>query len=79
MVPETELTYSTLAPSYLKAGSDQVVPRWPRTASNATVWDKVTAGGSDRIVLGTCYRSIFDECWVENSHTFRPSPTKSCA
>ena len=88
MVPETELvpdirktghlTYSEVAPSYIKAGSEQVVLRWPRTAGNASVWAKDAAAGPDRVKFETCYCSIFDECWIENSHTFRPNPVASC-
>jgi hypothetical protein len=73
------MTYSEVAPSYIKAGSEQMVLSWPRTASNAAVWDKDAAAGSDRVKFETCYCSIFDECWIENSHTFRPSPVTSCA
>jgi len=72
------MTYSEVAPSYIKAGSEQTVLRWPRTASNAPVWDKDTAAGSERVKFETCYCSIFDECWVENSHTFRPTAVASC-
>jgi hypothetical protein len=72
------MTYSAVAPSYVKAGSEQTVLRWPRTASNASVWDKDVAAGSDRVRFETCYCSIFDECWIENSHTFRPSAVGSC-
>jgi hypothetical protein len=73
------MTYTDIAPSYIKAGSEQVVLRWPRTASNAAVWDRVVAAGEDRVKFEACYCSIFDECWMENSHTFRPTPVKSCA
>jgi hypothetical protein len=72
------MMYSTLAPSYIKAGSDQPVLHWPRTASNASVWDKDAAAGWQRVKFETCYCSIFDECWVENSRTFRPTAVKSC-
>jgi len=72
------MTYADIAPSYLKSGSDEVVLRWPRTAGNAAVWDRVTAAGSARVKYETCYCSIFEECWIENSRTFRPIPAKSC-
>jgi hypothetical protein len=72
------MTYSEVAPSYIKAGSEQVVLRWPRTASNAHVWDKDTAAGSERVKFEACYCSIFDECWIENSHTFRPAAVTDC-
>jgi len=72
------MTYAEVAPSYIKAGSEQVVLRWPRTASNAHVWDKDTAAGSERVKFEACYCSIFDECWIENSHTFRPAAVTNC-
>src|SRR5580698_4880672 len=39
------MMYSTVAPSYLKAGSDQPVLVWSRTAGNASVWDKDADAG----------------------------------
>jgi hypothetical protein len=72
------MIYTEVAPSYLKAGSEQVVLSWPRTAVNATVWDKDAAAGSDRVKFEACYCSIFDECWIENSHRFRPTAVGSC-
>jgi hypothetical protein len=72
------LTYADMAPSYIKAGSDQSVLRWERTASDAPLWDKVVDVEAKRLKFETCYCSIFDECWIENSHSFRPTPTKSC-
>jgi hypothetical protein len=72
------LTVADVAPSYIKAGSEQVVLRWPRTPGNAAVWDKVIDAGSKQVKFESCYCSIFDECWIENSHTFRPTPVKRC-
>jgi hypothetical protein len=72
------MTYLEIAPSYIKAGSDQPVLNWPRTASNASVWDKDAAAGFQRVKFETCYCSIFDECWIENSRTFRPTAVASC-
>jgi hypothetical protein len=68
-----------IAPSYLKAGSEEEVLRWPRTEANAALWDKVVAAGENRVKYEACYCSIFDECWIENSDAFKPAPTKSCA
>ena len=73
------MTYSAVAPSYLKAGSDQPVLFWPRTANNAAVWDKYAAAGLNRVKFEACYCSIFDECWVENSHRFKPTAVPSCS
>ena len=76
--PFIQITTSNVAPSYLKAGSEQTVLRWPRTASNASIWDKDAVAGSNRVKFEACYCSIFDECWIENSHTFRPTAVASC-
>jgi hypothetical protein len=72
------LTYTDMAPSYIKAGSEQSVLRWARTANDAPVWDKVVDVEAKHLKFETCYCSIFDECWIENSQSFRPAPTKSC-
>jgi hypothetical protein len=73
------ITYADVAPSYVKAGSERVVLRWPRTEANGASWDRVTAAEHNRVKFEACYCSIFDECWIENSDTFRPTPVKSCA
>jgi hypothetical protein len=72
------MIYSAVAPSYIKAGSEQPVLLWPRTASNASVWDKDAEAGLNRIKFEACYCSIFDECWIENSHRFRPAAVATC-
>jgi len=72
------MTYSDVAPSYLKAGSDLVVLRWPRTEANAALWDEIYRRGRAHVEFEACYCSIFDECWLEKSRVFRPEPVKSC-
>jgi hypothetical protein len=72
------MTYSDVAPSYLKAGSDEVVLRWPRTEENAALWDEILARGREHVQFEACYCSIFDECWIEQPHIFRPKPVRSC-
>jgi hypothetical protein len=73
------MSYAEAAPSYLKAGSDELVLRWPRTEKNAAAWDRVLAADTHRLSFEACYCSIFDECWIEKSAVFRPTPVKSCA
>lgn len=73
------VSYADVAPSYIKAGSERVVMRWPRTDANAALWDRVAASDHGRVKFEACYCSIFDECWVENSDRFRPTPVQSCA
>jgi hypothetical protein len=72
------MTYSAVAPSYIKAGSDQPVLHWPRTAGNASIWDKDAEAGLNRVKFEACYCSIFDECWIENSRRFKPTAVASC-
>jgi hypothetical protein len=72
------MTYSDVAPSYLKAGSDLVALRWPRTEANAALWDDIYRRGRAHVEFEACYCSIFDECWLERSRVFRPEPVKSC-
>ena len=73
-----DITYANIAPSYLKAGSDELVLRWARTEANAALWDDIYQRGRARVEFEACYCSIFDECWLEKSHVFRPEPVKSC-
>ena len=72
------MTVADIAPSYVKAGSDQVLLRWPRTEKNAAIWDRISSAGDKHVTFEACYCSIFDECWIENSYTFRPTPVKTC-
>jgi hypothetical protein len=72
------MTVADFAPAYIKAGSDQVALRWPRTESNAGAWDKALAASREHVSFEACYCSIFDECWDEKSGTFRPAPVKRC-
>jgi hypothetical protein len=74
------ISYSTVAESYLRAGSEKTLLRWPRSAANATLWDYVDAARqSRRITFEACYCSIFDECWVSKAATFRPVAAKACS
>jgi hypothetical protein len=74
-----DITYANIAPSYLKAGSDELVLRWARTDKNSALWDDIYQRGRARVEFEACYCSIFDECWIEHSRVFRPAPVKSCA
>ena len=53
--------------------------RWPRTDTNAVLWQQVDlARQSGRIQMRVCYCSVFDECWTANSHKFPQQPVRSC-
>jgi hypothetical protein len=73
-----DMTYADVAPSYLKAGSEVLVLRWPRTEANAALWDALVDQGRRRVEFEACYCSIFDDCWREKSRVFRPTPVRSC-
>ena len=73
------LTYSTVAETYLRAGAEKSIVRWPRSDANAPLWDYVDgARQANRITLEACYCSIFEECWIARTRGFRPIPTKAC-
>jgi hypothetical protein len=73
-------TYATVAPSYLRNSGEQVILRWNRNDSNGALWDYVdTARQAKRIVLKACYCSIFDQCWIASTASFRPAAVKRCS
>jgi hypothetical protein len=79
-LPAGELTYSTVAPGYLKGGGEQTIVRWLRSDSNAVMWDYLDAARqAGRITLQACYCSMFDECWIVRSAAFRPTPVAQCS
>jgi hypothetical protein len=74
------LTYSSVADSYLKAGAEKSILRWSRSEANAALWDYVDAARrGSRITLEACYCSIFDQCWIAQTKSFRPIPVKACS
>ncbi len=74
------ITYSTVAETYLKAGAEKFIVRWPRSEANAPLWDYIdVARQSGRVALEACYCSIFDQCWIARTKTFRPDPVKACS
>jgi hypothetical protein len=74
-----QFSYATVAPSYLKGGGEQVILRWARTEANGELWDYADAARqANRITLQACYCSIFDQCWVANTRSFRPTEVKKC-
>jgi len=73
-------SYATVAPSYLRSSGEQVIFRWNRDDSNGALWDYVDAARqAKRIVLKVCYCSIFDQCWVASTASFRPALVKRCS
>ena len=75
-----QFTYASVAPSYLKGGGEQVILRWTRTDANSQLWDYADAARrANRITLEACYCSIFDQCWVASTKSFRPTAAKKCS
>ena len=72
-------TYATVAPSYLKAGGEQVILRWNRDESNGALWDYAdSVRQAERLALRVCYCSIFEQCWWASTTSPRPLPVKRC-
>jgi hypothetical protein len=62
------------------AAAQHVILRWNRDESNGALWDYVDAARqAKRIVLKACYCSIFDQCWMASTASFRPVPVKRCS
>jgi hypothetical protein len=74
-----QISYATVAPSYLKGGGEQIILQWARTEENGDLWDYAeSARQARRITLEACYCSIFDQCWVASTKSFRPTAVKKC-
>lgn len=74
-----QMSYATVNRSYLKGGGEVVILRWLRTDENAALWDYVDAARFDgRFQLSACYCSIFDQCWVASTKTYKPADVRRC-
>ena len=72
-------TTSDVAPYFMKGGDSLTAVRWARTEQNGALWDRVDKiRNKERVRLEACYCSIFDECWIADSKTFRPKPVERC-
>ncbi|HEY1425907.1 MAG TPA: hypothetical protein VGF50_04470 [Caulobacteraceae bacterium] len=49
----------------------------PLTPQTAPVWAKLNAARF-QVQTRACYCSVFDECWLSDLHTLRPTAVKSC-
>lgn len=68
-----------IAQTVLAPGTDSTVLRWPLLPDNEKLWlalDRVRQ--QNRIAMSACYCSVFDECWVADTHTFPPRQVASC-
>lgn len=61
----------------LRPGQQRNFIRLPRTDANAAIWSKLEVERW-KVVVRSCYCSIFDDCWVTDSRKADPEPVESC-
>ena len=70
---------SPVAQSFLSSGTVARPLTWPRTETNARIWEALNnARVRGRVTLRACYCSVFDECWIAETGKFPPEKVKSC-
>jgi hypothetical protein len=72
------LTFTTdRVDGVLRSGEQRRFIRLPKTEQNAPLWDRLN-NERWKVVVRTCYCSIFDDCWVFDSRNKRPDAVKAC-
>jgi hypothetical protein len=61
----------------LRPGQETNFIRLTRTEQNAAIWDKLNTERW-KVVVRSCYCSIFDDCWVFDNRRKRPQSVKEC-
>ena len=61
----------------LRPGQQRNFIRLLRTEANAAIWDKLDRERW-KVVIRSCYCSIFDDCWVTDSRKADPQPIDAC-
>jgi hypothetical protein len=61
----------------LRPGQEANFIRLTRTEQNAAIWNKLNTERW-KVVVRSCYCSIFDDCWVFDNRRKRPQPVKEC-
>lgn len=61
----------------LRPGQERNFIRIPRTDDNAAIWDKLDTERW-KVVVRSCYCSIFEDCWVTDSRKADPEPVEAC-
>jgi len=61
----------------LRPGEKRNFIRLAKTDANKATWDRLN-DERWKVVVRTCYCSIFDDCWVFDSSKKRPDPVKAC-
>src|SRR5690348_1779294 len=72
------LTYTTESvDGVLRPGEKRGFMRLAKTEKNAALWNQLN-DERWKVVVRTCYCSIFDDCWVFESARGQPDEVKSC-
>lgn len=61
----------------LRPGDKRKFIRLAKNDENAATWDRLNLERW-KVIVRTCYCSIFDDCWVFESSKTRPDPVKAC-
>lgn len=61
----------------LRPGEKTDFIRLERTDDNEEIWNKLDTERW-KIVVRSCYCSIFDDCWVSDNRQKRPQPVEAC-
>lgn len=62
----------------LQAGEEITFLRWHHAPQREPIWSALDKARFGRIVIRTCYCSVFDECWISHSETPDPTPSATC-
>jgi hypothetical protein len=75
---EKSLTFSTdRVDGVLRPGQERNFFRLAKNDDNAALWDQLNVERW-KVVVRTCYCSIFDDCWVFDSRKEQPDEVKVC-
>ncbi|HEY4071417.1 MAG TPA: hypothetical protein VGM04_07670 [Sphingomicrobium sp.] len=61
----------------LRPGENRKFIRLAKSDENVATWERLNKERW-KVVVRTCYCSIFDDCWVFDSSKTRPDPVKAC-
>jgi hypothetical protein len=78
VAPAKNLTFTTdRVDGVLRPGEKRSFIRLAKTAQNAPLWSRLN-DERWKVVVRTCYCSIFDDCWVFDSQKGQPDEVKAC-
>ncbi|HEX5238181.1 MAG TPA: hypothetical protein VFW39_06940 [Sphingomicrobium sp.] len=73
-----DLSFATNAvDGVLRPGEERNFISFAKTHDNAALWDRLD-GERWKVVVHSCYCSIFDDCWVLDSRKEDPDQVKAC-